>query len=161
MLIQRKFFAGILWLILSGFVWTTQAQSNLYLKLNSTGTTTIALNSIDKITFNSGSMVFNYLYSSPASYYISDISRITFDPYTSVKSIIEDVNTLSAYPNPVHSILFIKGLSDKETQASIYNLNGTIVLKSEITENGISLESLRPGLYILKINNQTLKFSKI
>ena len=61
------------------------------------------------------------------------------------------------YPNPVVNTLNVLGISDTEP-LFVYDLSG----KCLITERGIIVEvsSLTKGTYILKVNNQCIKFIK-
>ena len=61
------------------------------------------------------------------------------------------------FPNPVSHTLNIQGV-DENTSLEVYNLTG----KSVIKDKGIELDvtSLNQGTYILRINNQYVKFIK-
>ena len=61
------------------------------------------------------------------------------------------------FPNPVSHTLNIQGV-DENTLLEVYNLTG----KSVIKDKGIELDvtSLNQGTYILRINNQYVKFIK-
>ena len=72
----------------------------------------------------------------------------------------------SIYPNPAKSILNVKS-NDSITMknASVYNLNGKLILSSTIVNDSINVDSLSTGSYILilKDNNNkeyTQKFLK-
>ena len=70
----------------------------------------------------------------------------------------------SVYPNPVGNILFIKGKQlEKLKIAIIHDLSGKQILKINAPfKNGNSLEvqKLIPGVYILQLDDQSLKFIK-
>ncbi|GAB1308874.1 hypothetical protein KH5_15570 [Urechidicola sp. KH5] len=62
------------------------------------------------------------------------------------------------YPNPASNKLLIQ--SQKQfKQIEIYNLNGQIVMKTHGNEE-INISALKPGLYIVKIDNYYSKFIK-
>jgi hypothetical protein len=61
------------------------------------------------------------------------------------------------FPNPVSNILNIQGV-DEKASLSVYSLSGQCVLQDEGTE--IDVTSLNQGTYILRINNQYVKFIK-
>ncbi|MGC4130370.1 MAG: endonuclease [Bergeyella sp.] len=69
------------------------------------------------------------------------------------------------YPNPVvGETLYIKGKSlESVAKAEIYDYSGRL-MKSEIqpfrSGNSVDVSSLKPGVYLLKIDNQTLRFIK-
>ncbi|MCK9157087.1 MAG: T9SS type A sorting domain-containing protein, partial [Paludibacteraceae bacterium] len=72
---------------------------------------------------------------------------------------VEDVNSKSilVYPNPVESIIYIDGLnSDADIQ--ILDLKGKTLLQQKAQH--INVTNLLKGTYLLKINNQSIKFIK-
>lgn len=61
------------------------------------------------------------------------------------------------FPNPVVNTLNIQGV-DENTPLEVYNLTGKSLLKDKGTE--LDVTSLSQGTYILRINNQYVKFIK-
>ena len=78
---------------------------------------------------------------------------------TSISTSLEENKELQifVFPNPVSHTLNIQGV-DENTSLEVYNLTG----KSVIKDKGIELDvtSLNQGTYILRINNQYVKFIK-
>jgi hypothetical protein len=72
---------------------------------------------------------------------------------------IEELGFTQVYvfPNPVVNTLTIQGV-DENTPLEVYNLTGKSVLKDKGTE--LDVTSLSQGTYILRINNQYVKFIK-
>ena len=72
---------------------------------------------------------------------------------------IDGVGEVSVYvyPNPVSSTLNIQGVDDNAS-LSVYSLSGQCVLQDKGTEIDVTL--LHQGTYILRINNQYVKFIK-
>ena len=68
-----------------------------------------------------------------------------------------DITSVYIYPNPVVNTLSIQGV-DENTSLEVYNLTGKSVLKNKGTE--LDVTSLTQGTYILRINNQYVKFIK-
>ena len=68
-----------------------------------------------------------------------------------------DITSVYIYPNPVVNTLSIQGV-DENTSLEVYNLTGKSVLKNKGTE--LDVTSLIQGTYILRINNQYVKFIK-
>lgn len=64
----------------------------------------------------------------------------------------------SLYPNPAKHILNIKS-NDVVTMkmAQVYDLNGKIILKSDIVNHSISVETLSPGTYIILLRDENGK----
>ncbi len=72
---------------------------------------------------------------------------------------IEELGFTQVYvfPNPVVNTLTIQGV-DENTPLEVYNLTGASVLQDKGTE--LDVTSLSQGTYILRINNQYVKFIK-
>ena len=85
----------------------------------------------------------------------------TYTKLLFVKDItsIEGIGEVSVYvyPNPVSSTLNIQGVDDTAS-LSVYSLSGKCVLQETGTE--IDVTSLHQGTYILRINNNYVKFIK-
>ena len=78
---------------------------------------------------------------------------------TSTSTSLEENKELQifVFPNPVSHTLNIQGV-DENTTLEVYNLTGKSVLKDKGTE--LDVTSLTQGTYILRINNQYVKFIK-
>jgi hypothetical protein len=62
----------------------------------------------------------------------------------------QDQTKLNIYPNPVHDILFIKGI-DKNCRAYVLSTDGKLILSKNLTisENSINISALSQGLYLI------------
>ncbi|OQC44536.1 MAG: hypothetical protein BWX59_01851 [Bacteroidetes bacterium ADurb.Bin028] len=73
--------------------------------------------------------------------------------------ITENTNAvLKVYPNPTTSILQLEGLQTENIQ--IMDISGKVVLNANVSGKSIDVSSLKPGLYIIKANNQVARFIK-
>ena len=72
---------------------------------------------------------------------------------------IEGIGEVSVYvyPNPVSNTLNIQGV-DETASLSVFNLSGKCILLDKGTE--LDVTSLQQGTYILRVNNQYVKFIK-
>lgn len=122
-----------------------------YLKLNNT---TNNQNFAETVGFPVSSIQFNY-----ENQILQRNSVVNKD--TSILAVDSSVKSLYAvYPNPVKDDLSVSGIS-KNTTFEIYSLDGKL-LKSGIytKESTINVSKLPKGIYLLKIENQNLKFIK-
>lgn len=122
-----------------------------YLKLNNT---TNNQNFAETVGFPVSSIQFNY-----ENQILQRNSVVNKD--TSILAVDSSVKSLFAvYPNPVKDDLSVSGIS-KNTTFEIYGLDGKL-LKSGIytKESTINVSKLPKGIYLLKIENQNLKFIK-
>ena len=74
-------------------------------------------------------------------------------------------NDLSIYPNPVVvNELFVKGKKIGNIKnASIVDLSGKLIHQETApfkNKNSINVQKLNPGVYILKVDDQSVKFIK-
>ncbi|RRC98418.1 T9SS type A sorting domain-containing protein [Prevotella sp. OH937_COT-195] len=70
------------------------------------------------------------------------------------------VTTFHVNIDKTGSMLNIQGVDDF-SNINIYNMNGQIVKKmSQWKGNSIDISSLTPGVYIIQVNKQALKFKK-
>ncbi len=72
--------------------------------------------------------------------------------------------TFSLYPNPAQQAIYLKGNRLQNiSEAIISDLNGRVVLRKKqpfLQSNSIHVEHLQPGVYILKIDQESHKFIK-
>jgi hypothetical protein len=68
---------------------------------------------------------------------------------------------LSVYPNPATDRLYVVNAAGN-TDITIYSISGSVVLHTVVGEGGsINIGSLQKGMYLIKMNNTVIKFSKL
>ncbi len=88
-----------------------------------------------------------------------------------VKEKIEGVNPtpvdqaqaveLRVAPNPTRDVLRIRGLQES-VEVRLYSLSGALLKTTTVQPNGrIDVRSLQPGVYLLKVQGQTVRFTKL
>lgn len=93
---------------------------------------------------------------------IDNVRTLTFwDVFTTAIENTPATSTMRVYPNPTASMLVIEGATGNGTM-DVYSINGTLLLSEPIQEgvNTIQVSNLAKGLYILKLPNDTFKFTK-
>lgn len=104
----------------------------------------------DKLTFGSGSNVGELTWSTTGEIdFSNNINEI------SVKDLIK------CYPNPISDVLYIEGIENEMTYISILSLEGKLLKR--VIDKGIKqidLGDLHKGIYLLKISNSKLIYSK-
>lgn len=97
---------------------------------------------------------------SPVSFQYLNISSISFGQGSGVNAI-QAGTSLRLASNPVGDILRIYGFESKTAPLSISSLNGTSMLSiRQWKGEDINVSHLNPGIYLLTINNNTIKFIK-
>ncbi|WP_158629458.1 T9SS type A sorting domain-containing protein [Flavobacterium microcysteis] len=78
------------------------------------------------------------------------------------ENLLEDVDDIIVYPNPVSAILNISSISGKPVgEIFIFSSEGKMVLNQEVVNNQIDLSRLAQGTYILKTDISSSKTFKI
>lgn len=122
----------------------------------------IELGTLGKITFSGTNMVFNFLNGSNESITISSVQKMFFTKSTKV-SFVNANDKISIYPNPVTSFIFLKNAPAGDLNITVFSLSGTMALKLLVpsASDQIDVSSLPKGFYLLKVNDQVFKFSKL
>lgn len=92
---------------------------------------------------------------------IHDVKSVSFelrDIQSGIKKV--DGSEISMLLSPVDKTLRVMGCAGKEFE--IFSTNGSKVAEGKLADqtSTIDLSSLESGIYILKVNNSTLKFTK-
>ena len=153
-------------LLLGGWnLFYVQGQNNLTIKLSNGAQQVYELSAIRKITFSDNNLVVNTTDDNQNPFALSSINSILLNASnTDIESTPEnETSSLSIYPNPASEVIYINTEIYKETDIYIYRIDGSLVLYSRLSlsANSIDVSGLSPGVYIVKTNNQALKFVKL
>jgi hypothetical protein len=123
------------------------------------------LNSLKKFSFVNNSLLLSYIDGSTESFSIPTINKLYFESVpVGINSLLTNTTDtqISVFPNPVGSTLYLKNNSYISSTLYIYRIDGAVVYTYPVSvdKNSFDISKLNPGLYILKINNQTIKFMK-
>lgn len=92
---------------------------------------------------------------------ISLIRKVVFDNTLDTPSFGVNKNNLVLYPNPGSETIQIKSDLFEELNVKIYSLTGQLVDNGIYqTNQTIDVSALPKGLYLIQVNDLTLKFSK-
>lgn len=118
--------------------------------------TAYALASVNRINViadaNSASMT---IVDNKGNQYTGYVKILFAEKETGVEEL--NVTSIYVYPNPVVNTLSIQGV-DENTSLEVYTLTGKSIISTKGTE--LDVTSLNEGTYILRINNQYVKFIK-
>jgi hypothetical protein len=136
-----------------------QAQ-NMILRFQGGTDQTILLSNLQKITFSNNNLVLNYVSGTTQSYGFSSLEKLFFSPYT-------DINTTSTISksdilyNSIDKQIHFRNLAEGKFPVTVYRMDGKTVLKTTITNNeSIDMSEFPASIYLIRINNQILKFKK-
>jgi len=150
---------AFMFLLLCAFVIVSKAQNTLLLHSIDGNTTAYSFDDLKKITFADDKIVFHT--SSQTSVALSDVRKMTFSTISSV-DVTKMSHSISLFPNPASSFIALNGSVNGSNYYQIYDVQGKLQLQGYLNEAQIiSVEMLRAGLYILRIGNTNLKFTKL
>ena len=123
----------------------------------------VELNSLKKVTFSGTNLVLNYLNGSNEDIAVSTVRKMFFGSYTDVNSILEDNKSVFIYPNPSYNYISFKNVTVSNSNAIVYNINGTQVMTINLSSGieNVDVSALKRGIYLVKIDSQVLKFTRL
>lgn len=159
---MKKYIYLIAFLILVSGASCLQAQSSLIVNLNDGSSSSNLLSSLNKVTFLAGNMTVSKKDASANSYAISTIRNMNFGVYSGVFELSENQSTLSVYPVPACNFINIKNAPEGQLRVVIFSLEGTILKNCVMSDSSqpVDISSLNRGLYLLRVNDKTIKFTK-
>jgi hypothetical protein len=128
------------------------------------------VNTLQKFSFSDDNLLVDLIGGSVKTYNLAGVRKISFvtDGSIDVPTAITDPELSSAqgislYPNPAENMLYLKNLPEGISLCSIYTAAGILVLSVQTSGEGnsINISNLPKGLYLIRINNQALKFIKL
>ena len=152
---KLKTFTTFLLLLLASLLYANEV-SNIVAVSADGDNTTYALAEVNRINViadaNSASMT---IVDNDGNQYAGYVKILFAEAPTDIEDLC--FTQVYVFPNPVVNTLNIQGV-DENTLLEVYNLTGKSVLKDKGTE--LDVTSLSQGTYILRINNQYVKFIK-
>ena len=141
-------------------VFTATAQSKVTLTFQNASTQEIEVSAAGKIYFSDDYMYIDDGTALPYSFAVSDIRKMTFGEGVGIQDIV--TKAFKVYPNPVHNELYVNGNEFGSYRYALYSIDGRMLQQGEVG-NGepIHTGDIPAGLYILKINNTSLKINKL
>lgn len=147
---------------LAAMLWfaTGTAQTRVTLTFQDASTQAFEVSAYGKIFFSDQFIYIDEGDAVPFSFAVSDVRNMVFSEVLGVRDIVSE--NVKIFPNPVRNDLFVS-LDNPEPQPfSLYASDGRVV-RQGFCENGtpVRVGDLPMGLYILKINNNSFKISKL
>jgi hypothetical protein len=152
---KLKLLFSVLALSVASFLYATERESMVAVSADG-DKTTYALATVSRINViadaNSASMT---VVDKDGNQFAGYVKILLAEKETSIEEL--GFTQVYVFPNPVVNTLTIQGV-DENTPLEVYNLTGKSVLKDKGAE--LDVTSLSQGTYILRINNQYVKFIK-
>ena len=152
---KLKLLFSVLALSLASFLYAEESENMVAVSADG-NKTTYALATVNRINViadaNSASMT---VVDKDGNQFAGYVKILLAEKETSIEEL--GFTQVYVFPNPVVNTLTIQGV-DENTPLEVYNLTGASVLQDKGTE--LDVTSLSQGTYILRINNQYVKFIK-
>lgn len=135
------------------------AQTDVHIHFYNTNNQDFTVSEYGKIYFNNGYLLIDEGTGVPFSFEVANIQKMTFDHTLDIETF--ESSDFKVYPNPASSFLKIES-SQEMNHYQLFTLEGRLVL-SGCCRNGesINVSDLSKGLYLIQVNGQTTKISKL
>lgn len=145
-------------LLLSGPI---HAGSSLNILKLSGSEKAITASSLRTITFSGNNLNLNYQDGNTEAIALADIQKLFFSSLSNSLEMTHS-NLMVVFPNPVAQTLYLKNIPEGATLATIWHISGRKMLQISLSTetNSLDVSVLPSGLYLLKIQDQTIRFSK-
>ena len=143
-----------LWVALCCMTAHAADGKSLFVSFNDGSKIEFALSTLPEVTFGDDKMTVKTT-STTASYELWKVSTFTYGTTTDIKQASQDIHFAWEGDRII--------MDGKANKVSIYSLDGKAVSISPIINNDktiISLEGLTKGVYIIKINNKSIKIAR-
>lgn len=91
----------------------------------------------------------------------AQVAKIRFKTESGIPGIMAPQNTLAIRENPVGDTLRLTGTLDAPADVTITSVSGQTAMRlAKWNGADIDVSALHPGIYLITVNNQTLKFIK-
>ena len=137
------------------FAGSVFAQSVTFNIVKTDGTTVQYVMSSDAKIYYSDTQLFL----DSISFNLSELRKAYFTTFDNTNDI--DNQQLAIYPNPAKDVLRIENIADNQ-EVTIYSINGAVLKRVVVSgDSEISINELRPGMYIVSAGNMFSKFIKM
>ena len=158
---KKQYLLSLFMLAFCLSISSLSAQNYLILKLADGTNNGTLLSNLNRITFSSGNMIVKKTDASFDSYLISSINKMTIGIYSDVPNVPENRTSLAVYPCPATDHIQLKNAPDSELNIRIFSMDGKVLITTKIVgSQAININSLSRGLYLMKVDNDILKFVK-
>lgn len=160
---MKKFYFLII-ILISGWAGNTVKAQYLILKFQDGTEETREISLLQSLQFPENLLQINFLSGSAETYDLSTISTLYLRQYPLAAddySLTSDQEIL-IYPNPASDVIYLKNAPEAGSLVSIYRIDGALISQKQISSQNQALDisGLTNGLYILRIDNQAIKFIK-
>jgi len=158
---KLKNYGFLVLMLLCMAISQSNAQNSMIIKFSDNSESATSLSLISKITFADNNLVLKLNSGTTSNYLLSSINKLVFS--TTSEVINHDTDTeIALFPNPANDFICLKNLSDDNNQITVYNASGVLVMSAIVNANDkIDISDLSKGIYIIRVADTAIKFSKL
>lgn len=161
---MKKFYVCLTFLLFFGWGINNANAQYLRVKFQDGTEETQEISLLQDLQFPDNLLQITFLSGSVESYNLSLISTLYLQLYpTAITDFsLNNEQKISIYPNPASDVIYIKTAQEITSVVSIYRVDGVLVFQNQVSSENksIDISSLTSGLYLLRVNNQAIKFLK-
>lgn len=149
-------------LIVNSITVLTAQNTSLEIKKTDNSELKASLSSIQKISFSDSDIVINYTSGNTDYVAVNQINKIIFGTISGLNNVYLSQNDITVYPNPATEFISLKNVTANQ-KLSIYSVSGVEILthKINVLDEKIDINQLKQGIYIIRVDNRTIKFTKL
>lgn len=122
------------------------------------------LENIEFLLFESSVFNVNYIGGASTSFQSDDLKSIYFSDVAATDvGTVEDNDEITLFVDNQLQVLSLNNLTQTKNQVYIYSTDGVLRISTIVNSGNenINISNLNSGLYIIRINDQILKFCKL
>lgn len=158
---MKHFYKIVLAVALLSGPTMVQADSGKLVLSMLDGETSINVSSISQITFDGTQMIISTSDGGTRQLNALDLNHIKFDMSTLAAESISKEFEDGVSVRIEGAVIYVSAAANSPVNVSVYSIKGACV--SSISAQGmasVDLNPLAPGVYIIKANNKTIKFTR-
>ena len=152
----------LLFVMLVSVLLVSSQQKVIAIRTANDAVTRIGIEQLQKITFDDTTMRLHLKSGDVNGFPLADIRFFSFETATGLNPTVSSSVNWTVFPTQVKDQLAFKSLPEGVYQVSILSISGQVVHQQQIDNASevLQLGHLRSGMYVVRINNRALKFSK-
>jgi len=121
------------------------------------------MSALSKMTFSGTNLILNFVDGTTEAISESTIQKMLFTTVSAIQNTKAEGELLTIYPNPASGFISFSNAPEGELNVLIYRMDGALIFSTKLAtaSEQLNVSSLTKGLYLIKVNNHVLKFSKI
>lgn len=160
---NRQIIAAIVFIFAILATMKTNAQTTDITVHYRTNSTSEVMQDVKKFYFEGENIVFRLGDGTTTSLAVAEVKKMTLaynEP--DLSDVDEYANEGGLYPNPVSDMLYFNFNVASDVTMQIYSATGQLVKEENLSTGGtVDVSDLNEGLYIVRIDGKTYKFSKL